>query len=182
MWTVSSELTTTSHVVLGLVDLLGKATSYDLKRFVATSIGYFWSFPHSQLYAEPARLAALGLLGVEVEHGGRRRRVYTVTEDGRAALRAWLAHPDPERGEIRDPGLLRLFFSGLARPSDVRELAERQATSYRQSLAELDHIEDAVGGNEAFAFPMLTLELGKRIAHAYIEFWDDVARRHSSSR
>ena len=53
-------LTPTSYVVLGLVGAFGPCTSYDMKRFVSVSIGYFWPFPHSQLYAEPARLAQLG--------------------------------------------------------------------------------------------------------------------------
>ena len=35
---------------------------YDLKRFVQLSVGHFWPFPHTQLYAEPARLAEAGLL------------------------------------------------------------------------------------------------------------------------
>ena len=47
-------LTPTSYLVLGLVARQGECTSYDMKRTVSGSIGYFWTFPHSQLYAEPA--------------------------------------------------------------------------------------------------------------------------------
>jgi len=50
--------------------LRGPSTPYDLKRFVQLSVGNFWPFPHTQLYAEPARLAEAGLL----EETGRRRR------------------------------------------------------------------------------------------------------------
>ena len=59
--------------------------------YVADSVGHFWSFPHSQLYAEPARLAEAGLLTVEQEDGGRRRRRYSIAADGQEALQAWLA-------------------------------------------------------------------------------------------
>ena len=58
-------LTPTSYLVLGLVGHLGSATSYDLKQAVAGTIGGFWSVPHSQLYAEPARLARVGFLTEE---------------------------------------------------------------------------------------------------------------------
>ena len=49
-------LTPTSYLVLGLVRTLQPCTSYDMKLLVNISIGMFWSFQHSQLYAEPARL------------------------------------------------------------------------------------------------------------------------------
>ena len=49
-------LTPTSYVVLGLVSRMQPVTSYEMKRRVGISIGHFWPFPHSQLYAEPTRL------------------------------------------------------------------------------------------------------------------------------
>jgi DNA-binding PadR family transcriptional regulator len=103
-------LTPTSYVVLGLVGAFGPCTSYDMKRSVAVSIGYFWSFPHSQLYAEPARLVELGLLSEERESTGRKRRLYALTSAGRRALRTWLAEPTDEPTEIRDLAILKLFF------------------------------------------------------------------------
>src|SRR5437016_14596498 len=106
----NDKLTPTSYVVLGLVGLLGEATSYDLKRLVSFSIGNFWSFPHSQLYAEPERLVQMGLLSERREEGGRRRRIYSITDDGRNEFRDWLADPTGESVEIRDPGALKLFF------------------------------------------------------------------------
>ena len=54
------QLTQTSYVVLGLVARAGEATPYDLKQIVAATIGGFFSIPHSQLYAEPERLAGAG--------------------------------------------------------------------------------------------------------------------------
>lgn len=58
-------LTVTSFLVLGLIALRGPSTSYDLKRASGHSIGYFWPFPHAQLYSEPRKLADAGLLTVE---------------------------------------------------------------------------------------------------------------------
>src|SRR5438132_12953587 len=92
----TGSLSPVSYLVLGLVAKRGSATPYELKADVAKSIGYFWSFPHSQLYAEPARLARAGLLAEEREQGGRRRRTYSATHAGREALAAWLAEPTGE--------------------------------------------------------------------------------------
>ena len=66
------ELTPTSHIVLGLLAMFGDATPYDLKRMVSASIGQFWTLPHSQLYAEPARLARAGYVTEHQESDGPR--------------------------------------------------------------------------------------------------------------
>ena len=104
-------LTSTSYIVLGLVEWIGEATPYDLKRRVAETVGNFWTVPHSQLYAEPARLAASGHLSERREQDGRRRRLFSLTDQGREALSAWRSQPaDDPLPELRDHGLLRLFF------------------------------------------------------------------------
>src|ERR1700720_1617997 len=103
-------LSHTSYLVLGLVAGMGPVTPYELKQVVSASIGCFWSFPHSQLYSEPERLAGLGLLAVAREGAGRRRKKYSITGAGREALLAWPRPPDVEQAEIREPGLLQLFF------------------------------------------------------------------------
>src|SRR3954447_1483246 len=109
----------TSYLVLGLVAREGECTSYDMKVMVSRSIGYFWTFSHSQLYAEPARLTELGLLSEEQETTGRKRRTYRLTDSRRAALREWLAEPTDEPTEIRDLAVLKLFFGHLAEPHQL---------------------------------------------------------------
>src|SRR3990170_4966460 len=99
--TPAGQLTSTSHLVLGLIEREGPSTPYDLKRHVAATIGHFWSFPHALLYKEPARLVELGLLTEEREADGRRRRLFTITGRGRAAIQAWL--PPPAGGTAPPP-------------------------------------------------------------------------------
>ena len=85
-------LTQTSYVVLGLVGQAGEVTPYDLKQIVAATIGNFFSIPHSQLYAEPERLAKAGYLSETRERTGRRRKHYLLDTEGQKALgRAWRA-------------------------------------------------------------------------------------------
>lgn len=128
-------LTPTAYLVLGLVGHLGEATSYDLKRSVAETIGGFWSVPHSQLYAEPARLVALGLLDEQQETTGRRRRTYALTDAGRAALDRWLATTSDEGTELRDEALLKLYFGGQAPHGSVAAFAAHAADVHRERLA-----------------------------------------------
>jgi DNA-binding PadR family transcriptional regulator len=116
-------LSASSYLVLGSISLLGKPTTYDISRHVSYSVGEFWPFAQSQLYAETARLAEAGLLASEREEGGRHRRHYSITDAGRKALASWLAEPTTEPPELRHTGLLKLFFSELATTEEVVELA-----------------------------------------------------------
>ena len=94
-----------SYLVLGITALRGPSTPYDLKRFVQLSIGHFWPFPHTQLYAEPARLAEAGLLDETREQDGRRRRHYTITDAGRERLDGVARRAGHDSAnEIRDLG------------------------------------------------------------------------------
>jgi PadR family transcriptional regulator, regulatory protein AphA len=128
-------LTPTSYLVLGLLEREGPSTPYDLERHVGATLGNFWSFPHTLLYTEPARLVKLGLATEERETDGRRRRIFEITGAGRAALVSWLDRPSAAPTELRDPGLLQLFFADLASPEARLRLAQEQIAIHRAKLA-----------------------------------------------
>ncbi|HEX9259603.1 MAG TPA: PadR family transcriptional regulator [Acidimicrobiales bacterium] len=167
-------LTSTSYVVLGLVATMQPVTSYDMKRRVALSIGNFWPFPHSQLYAEPARLAAAGLLDETVEAGGRRRRHYTITAAGKRGLQRWLADPVTEHTEVRDLALLKLFFGSQSNAAQRRALAEQQVRMHQERLDGYEAArQDHPGFNDEWG--LHTLEMGKRFERAMVAFWRELA-------
>jgi DNA-binding PadR family transcriptional regulator len=168
-------LSHTSYLVLGLVASLGAATPYELKQMVNASLGCFWSFPHSQLYSEPDRLAELGLLEVDQEEAGRRRKRYSITAAGREALLAWLRDPDAERAEIREPGLLKLFFGALADDEDMARLAEARVKLYQQELDQYAEMEQAIKDQPELRYPYATLRLGISWARACLAFWTELA-------
>jgi PadR family transcriptional regulator, regulatory protein AphA len=164
-----------SYLVLGIVALRGPSTSYDLKRFVQVTVGHFWPFPHTQLYAEPARLAEAGLLEETQEEGGRRRRHYTITDEGREVLEEWLGEPATSPMEYRDLGLLKLFFSELTDAEHVQVLAREQADAQRRQLDEYEALLERFRDRPDLSRRLLSLELGMRMARAALEFWEELA-------
>ena len=159
-----------SYVVLGLVDQLGSATPYDLKRAAAAGVGHFWSLPHTQLYSEPARLAEGGYLDERRETSGRRRRLYNLTKKGREALAGWRSTPTEELYEIRDAGLLRLFFG-----ADPAELAAVQLEAHRENLERLESLRE--GADEHVPEGVrLAIEAGVGHAREYVRFWTRVSK------
>jgi PadR family transcriptional regulator AphA len=163
-------LTQTSYVVMGLLGQAGEATPYDLKQIVAATIGNFFSIPHSQIYAEPARLAKAGYLTERRERAGRRRKHYGLTAKGRKALELWLSTPTDELYELRDPGLLKLAFG-----SDPRELAHTQLEGHQRRLKELQRMARTLQVAGASEGARLVAEAGIGHQREYIRFWKKVA-------
>jgi PadR family transcriptional regulator AphA len=160
------ELTTTSYIVLGLLSFAGEATPYDLKQMVSATVGHFWSLPHSQLYAEPTRLARAGYVTENQEDSGRRRKLYTLTDSGRTAFEDWLGTLTPELYMLRDLALLKLFFG-----ADIPQLAEIQLETHRTRLAEYETLHEQMMTSQGPAGPRLSLELGIRHERETIDFW-----------
>jgi DNA-binding PadR family transcriptional regulator len=136
-------LTSTSYVVLGMLDWLGPSTPYRLKRVLAESVEDFFPVPHTSFYAEPARLAAAGYLDEEVEAGGRRRRTYALTEQGREALERWLERPETRYGEFRFPGILKLFFG-----ADPSAFAGDQAAHHAELAERFEGVRSRADARE----------------------------------
>lgn len=172
-------LTPTSYVVLGMIALRGPSTSYDLKRAVAHSVGYFWPFPHAQLYSEPKRLVQAGLLRLESEDAGRRRQIFSITDEGMAALKAWLAEPTDEPLQVRDVAELKLFFGEFARPEDITELARGQIVQHRQRIETYEEMQKRFGGREDVAARMVPLRLGLELEYAALRFWERLEKERT---
>lgn len=177
-----NRLSTTSYVVLGMVAMRGPSTSYELKRAVGHSVGYFWHFPHAQLYSEPKRLLRLGLLEVSEEGSGRRRKTYSVTEAGRTEIRDWLASPTHQHFEMRDVAEIKLFFSELGDPGNVGQLASEQIKQHEDRIAEYEEMRRRFGGDPQVASRMVTLRLGLEMEHAALRFWRALAEEELTGR
>jgi len=185
----SERLTPTSYLVLGLLAREGPSTPYALERQVDATLGNFWSFPHTLLYSEPPRLEALGFVTETRESHGRRRRMLAITPAGLEVLTAWLERPSAARTELRDPGLLQLFFMDLASEEARLRLARQQLAIHRAKLSEYEtdaRIErrgdaSTPGQRTAEHWRGATLPMGLLYERAAVEFWNGVAEKAESA-
>jgi DNA-binding PadR family transcriptional regulator len=162
-------LSPTSYIVLGMLSWFGEATPYQLKQAVAQSVGNFWTLQHAALYAEPKRLADAGLVTETQEQGGRRRKRYALTDAGREALAVWIAEPTADLGELRQPGLLKLFFG-----ADPALLAPAQVEAHRRKLAEYEATRASIPP-EVPQGPRLALDAGIRAETEFVAYWQQLA-------
>ena len=178
----TERLTPTSYLVLGLLAREGPSTPYALEGHVAATLGNFWSFPHTLLYSEPERLERLGLVTETRESDGRRRRSFAITSAGLEALDAWLERPARARTELRDLGLLQLFFMDLASDHARLRLAREQLAIHQAKLsayegdARIERRGGAVapGLRTAEHWRGATLPMGVLYEAAAVQFWQGI--------
>ena len=145
-----------SYIILGMLATAGPMTSYELEH-------------NARISAEPRKLEEAGLVDVESEEGGRRRRVYSITEDGLRALRGWLQRP-ADAAQTRDPALLQLFFAD-ADPAIVGPLARRKVAELESRLEFLER--DDLGGDRPHH--RMVLAWGRAQTRSNLEFWRSIA-------
>jgi DNA-binding PadR family transcriptional regulator len=128
------ELSATAYVILGMVSREPRS-GYEIKALVDDTTRFFWAASYGQIYPELKRLSEAGLVeGIDAPRGERKRTVYKITPEGEMALKDWLRQP-PATYEMREEGLLKLFFAGILPPAEATEILGWMR-EYRLGLAE----------------------------------------------
>ena len=152
------QLSPTAYVILGFVRNEPRS-GYEIKAVVDKSTRFFWAASYGQIYPELKRLSEAGLVvGRDVPTGGRRRTVYEITADGEEELRAWLRQ-EPETFEMRDEGLLKLFFADALPREEALEILRSMRVrreAVHQQLLDLKELKEEIED----PFPMIVLEGG----------------------
>jgi DNA-binding PadR family transcriptional regulator len=162
-----------SFLILGMVRL-GARSGYAIKKVADISTRYFWPTSLAQVYPELARLEQAGLLTRQADpEGGRERFAYELTDEGEAALLAWLASPREAEAQFRDEGILRLFFADSLPLEDqislVRRLRERARAGSEETREEILPRAEALE-QTGTRFPALVGRL--RIdTYAFVDQW-----------
>lgn len=153
-------------------------TGYELAKTFDSSIGFFWKADHQQIYRELSRLRDKGhVQGREVVQSGKPNKlVYTLTAEGRAALKHWAARPSVPPS-IKDDLLVRLYALDCV---DIEPLRT-------DLMARLEHHRDRYERYERLLnkrFPdgtapaadvgkMLSLRLGMRHERVVVEWCEE---------
>lgn len=128
-----------------LVSLTEQSGSgYELARRFDKSIGYFWTATHQQIYKVLARMEASDWVSVTVVPQDNRpdKKVYEVTEAGRAELARWISEPSDDENPRSDFAVkLRGASSGDIRDviAEVRRQRDRHAERLEAYLTNEKH-------------------------------------------
>lgn len=117
-----------SYAILGLIDK-EKITGYDLTKMFNDSVADFWSANQSQIYPELKKLVQAGLIEYEVVIQGEvlEKKLYSITQEGKAALMKWLLEEEPPLPQSKDIFKLRVYFAEhLSKEELLAKLTDRR--------------------------------------------------------
>jgi DNA-binding PadR family transcriptional regulator len=173
------KLSSPDYLVLGMVRL-GARSGYEIKQAVELSLRFFWTISPAQIYPGLERLERAGLIkGKSESLGRRRRRTFTMTKAGEAVLRKWLRQSGPIPFELRDIGLVKLFFADALDQDDALGLLAAVRRRSEERVAMLRSIEPAAHSSEQEGniYPMLTLRMGIVFHQAMLAVCSDFEQR-----
>lgn len=193
---MSDRLTTTSYAMLAQV-AVRPWSAYELAEQRVRYFRYVWPRAESAIYREVKRLSKMGLLHGEKEYTGKRSRtVYSITDDGKDALREWLGTPiAPYSMEFE--AMLRLFIAPLGTKGDLVSTLEQVRTDTREMLQFAGEVKqefiDGINVTQDqvyiralavdfFISLLTTVEAWAERSLAEVETWDDVAASEEKNR
>src|SRR3984885_7933535 len=171
------------YVVLGMIRL-GARSGYEIKQAVELSIRFFWTISQAQIYPRLERLEAAGLVeGCSDPLGKRQRRTFQITEAGESALREWLQRDEPMPFELRDIGMVKVFFADALDGDEALALVTSLKQRSEERLATLRSIKPAAqrSADEGNALPGLTLRMGIAFHQAMIDVCEEFEHEAADS-
>ncbi|MDA9557601.1 PadR family transcriptional regulator [Vibrio sp.] len=167
------------HVILTVLSTRN-ATGYDITKEFSSSIGYFWKASHQQVYRELNKMAVNEYVTcvLEPQEGKPDRKVYSITEAGRAALREWFQKPTSHNA-VRDEFSAKLMACSVeTSPSFQHNLVEliEESRRFLTHFKELEATEYANKDNldKTQRIELLTLRRNMFIREAWIEWAEEV--------
>ncbi len=163
-------------------------TGYELKQTMDISTSNFWHAKQSQIYTTLKKMEEKGLVmsDIEEQNGRPNRRVYKVTESGRAALQTWLKKPVMELQAHKELLLLKLFFSAdqdkqalLTQLNWQRDLHQQRLAVYQgETKAVIEQFARMMPGGEQNAVLWnATRRFGVMFAQMSIKWLDETIKK-----
>jgi PadR family transcriptional regulator AphA len=174
---MSEMKTSTVESLLGVLSL-APMSGYDMRRFMEQSTGNFWGESFGQIYPALKAMLAGGLIAaVEVGKDARPgKKVYRITEQGVAHLRAWLgvpAKPQVWRNEL----LLKIFYGDRAErgviAAHVKEWRQMFAIDVDRYEAILRRLPMEQGKHPGMPYWCMTVRYGIAESKALIVWCDE---------
>lgn len=166
-------------VILGLLSH-ENLTGYEIKKRMDTVLHFFWGASYGSIYPTLKELESNGLASkTETKENGRRKAIYTITEEGRLYLKHWLQQP-VEKDELRYETLLKLFFGDGSNPGtalghieEFEAKIEKELPYLLSSVKTLERIKDT---EPAHTYYLLTARFGVTVYKAYLDWCHEVKK------
>lgn len=128
-----------------------------------TALGVVWHLKQGQLYALLARLEEEGYISStpQAQSGRPPRKVFELTEKGKATFSAWLKSPVARGRAFRLEFLAKLYFAQRESPSVLAHLLAQQRATCHAWLNEQQRLMAEVTENDRYAWLVYRFRSGQ---------------------
>ena len=123
------------YTLLGFINYK-PVTGYELKKHMDNSTNFFWNAKLSQIYPALKKLEQEGYIKSKKipQDGPPDKKIYSITEKGKAEFISWLEQPVTEIPMQKNPDLLKSFFSGILKKEIILNQLNQQLTLHKKQL------------------------------------------------
>jgi DNA-binding PadR family transcriptional regulator len=166
------------HAILAAL-VAQPCSGYDLRKQFEGSVGFFWKASFQQIYRELTKLEEQGFLAAQAIQQENRpdKKIYSVTEAGKAYLSEWIAEPSTA-SPIKDDLLVKLFVGYLVpQPTILAELEKHRQQHMEQLSVYQAIVQQYFQHPETFSvearFQYMTLRNGIRYETEWLAWCDE---------
>lgn len=152
------------HAILGILEFK-PVHGYELKRVLEQGIANFWPVKLPAIYPSLRRLEEEGLVAHRMQatlEGRPDRKVYTLTEAGRAELARWRRLAPEGLPQLKSPLFLKLLF---AKTENLPDAVEWVAKELEWLHARVSEVRAEMADPRAFSSVVIQFMRESAVAH-----------------
>ncbi len=167
------------HTILAALNT-GAQSGYDLLKGFSSGSGCFWQATQQQIYRELSKLEEQGLVVPEVvpQDGRPDKKLYSITSEGQALLREWIAQPSKPT-PIREELMVKVLAAHLVDPQIVIDELQRRQQQHQEQLEAYQALWECVGcaNLSDLSMPLqckcMTLRRGIRYEQSWVDWCEE---------
>jgi PadR family transcriptional regulator, regulatory protein AphA len=160
------------YCVLGCLSS-GPKSGYDIRMMMNEVTSFFWKESDGQLYPALKSLMQNGYISQLETTTERNKKVYEITEQGRALLREWLVEPAGS-AQVRSEFLLKVFLGNELDKDKLVTHLERERQQLKEKVSRLSGLVKTLAENNGNPRVIecwdMTIELGLEVAETELRW------------
>jgi PadR family transcriptional regulator, regulatory protein AphA len=168
----------TKYAILGVL-CSRSCSGYDIKKYCDKGISHFWNENFGHIYPVLNQLENEGLIIENANISDGKRKVYSITQEGRDEFIEWLSQP-VEYQPVRSELLLKLSFAASIPVDKTVEIIQQAKDKRLRMLKEYRKVEKDFlskrkpGKEEAYPYWFATLRYGIISSEATIKWCEEI--------
>ncbi|MGE8720930.1 PadR family transcriptional regulator [Leptospira terpstrae] len=127
----------TQYALLGILSQC-EMNGYEIRKYIESTISFFWSESFGQIYPTLTKLEEDGLIREweKTDVSGKKKKVYKITRPGLEEFRRWMDE-SPIQSNKRNELLFKVFFGRHMNPKLLTQQLEEEIRKQKEDLKSL---------------------------------------------